>query len=180
MTSTNRWCWAIGVRVLLMSNRLMLSTLQRTLCLNFISSAMDNSCIKKMILYYQVNKQLHNYWALYKEKNMYNCLFIYVSHVSHVTELTYPNRKPASECKASGSTVWIFSVVYLHWCQLWSCFNCRDSSRRYRGEVASEYAVLIKAMWSGQYKALSPRDFRVSVFLLLLLFFWFHRVMKIR
>jgi len=31
------------------------------------------------------------------------------------------------------------------------------------GEVAEEYAVLIKALWCGQYKSISPRDFKVCL-----------------
>ena len=38
---------------------------------------------------------------------------------------------------------------------------CSENREGYRGEVASEFAVLIKSLWSGQYKAVSPRDFRV-------------------
>ena len=30
------------------------------------------------------------------------------------------------------------------------------------GEVAMEFAWLMKAMWGGQYKSVSPRDFKVT------------------
>lgn len=29
------------------------------------------------------------------------------------------------------------------------------------GMIAEELAMLLKAVWSGQYKAITPRDFRV-------------------
>lgn len=48
---------------------------------------------------------------------------------------------------------------------LWPClrmdFFCRDNADGYGGQVADEYAVLIKALWSGQYKSVMPKDFRV-------------------
>lgn len=30
------------------------------------------------------------------------------------------------------------------------------------GEIAEEYAALVRAMWSGQYKSVIPKDFKVS------------------
>jgi ubiquitin C-terminal hydrolase len=36
----------------------------------------------------------------------------------------------------------------------------RENRDGYRGQVADEYAVLIKALWSGQYRSVAPRDFR--------------------
>ena len=30
------------------------------------------------------------------------------------------------------------------------------------GEVAEEFSFLVKAMWSGQYRSVSPRDFKVT------------------
>lgn len=32
------------------------------------------------------------------------------------------------------------------------------------GEVVDEFAVVIKALWSGQYRSITPRDLKVSVF----------------
>jgi len=41
---------------------------------------------------------------------------------------------------------------------------CRESKEGYEGLVADEYAVLSKALWSGQYRSVAPRDFRVCPF----------------
>ena len=30
------------------------------------------------------------------------------------------------------------------------------------GEVADDFAYLVKALWSGQYRFITPRDFKVS------------------
>ena len=43
------------------------------------------------------------------------------------------------------------------------------------GEVAEEFSFLVKAMWSGQYRSVSPRDFKVTFefcFVLLCDVFW--------
>ena len=33
----------------------------------------------------------------------------------------------------------------------------------HKGEVAEEFGVLMKALWSGQYKCISPRDFKITI-----------------
>ena len=32
-----------------------------------------------------------------------------------------------------------------------------------KGEVAEEFAVLVKALWTGQYRSVTPRDFKVGL-----------------
>jgi len=41
------------------------------------------------------------------------------------------------------------------------CDFYRESRDGHQGLVADEYAVLTKALWSGQYRSVAPRDFRV-------------------
>ena len=51
----------------------------------------------------------------------------------------------------------------------WLCCVCQgvclcvfsESPDGLRGSVADEYAVLVKALWSGQYRSVAPREFRV-------------------
>ena len=38
----------------------------------------------------------------------------------------------------------------------------RDNILGKGGEIAEEFAVLVKALWSGQYRSIAPRDFKVS------------------
>ncbi|XP_067105290.1 ubiquitin carboxyl-terminal hydrolase 8 [Osmerus mordax] len=33
----------------------------------------------------------------------------------------------------------------------------------HKGEVAEEFGVIMKALWSGQYKCISPRDFKITI-----------------
>jgi len=49
------------------------------------------------------------------------------------------------------------------WVEAMICL-CRESRDGYQGQVADEYAVLSKALWSGQYRSVAPRDFRVCLF----------------
>ena len=37
----------------------------------------------------------------------------------------------------------------------------RESELGSHGEVADEFAVIVKALWSGQYRCITPRDFKV-------------------
>jgi ubiquitin carboxyl-terminal hydrolase 8 len=46
-------------------------------------------------------------------------------------------------------------------------YLCREHADGYQGQVADEYAVLVKALWSGQYRSVVPKDFRVSSFFIL-------------
>ncbi|XP_062575612.1 ubiquitin carboxyl-terminal hydrolase 8-like isoform X2 [Saccostrea cucullata] len=39
----------------------------------------------------------------------------------------------------------------------------RESQLGYYGEVADDFSVIIKALWSGQYKCITPRDFKYIV-----------------
>lgn len=39
----------------------------------------------------------------------------------------------------------------------------RENTQGTRGEVAEEFAVVIKALWNGQYKSVSPTDFKSTV-----------------
>ncbi|XP_048750145.2 ubiquitin carboxyl-terminal hydrolase 8-like isoform X2 [Ostrea edulis] len=39
----------------------------------------------------------------------------------------------------------------------------RESQLGYYGEVADDFSVIIKALWSGQYKCITPRDFKFIV-----------------
>lgn len=59
-------------------------------------------------------------------------------------------------------------LLFDYWLLL-AIFICYSVSQRsnqdgFRGEVAIEFAALIKNLWSGQYKAISPIDFRVCNF----------------
>lgn len=33
----------------------------------------------------------------------------------------------------------------------------------HKGKVAEEFAILIKSLWTGQYRCVVPRDFKVSL-----------------
>lgn len=37
----------------------------------------------------------------------------------------------------------------------------RESQLGYYGEIADDFSVIIRALWSGQYKCITPRDFKV-------------------
>lgn len=39
-------------------------------------------------------------------------------------------------------------------------FSCRSNILGHKGEVAEEFGIIMKTLWSGQYKCISPRDFR--------------------
>jgi len=61
---------------------------------------------------------------------------------------------------------------------------CRESRDGYQGQVADEYAVLSKALWSGQYRSVAPRDFRVCTFVyqyvfICYIFEYFHRLVLV-
>ena len=40
---------------------------------------------------------------------------------------------------------------------------CRANILGHKGEVAEEFGVIMKALWSGQYKCISPRDFKITI-----------------
>ena len=33
----------------------------------------------------------------------------------------------------------------------------------HKGDVAEEFGVIMKALWSGQYKCITPRDFKITI-----------------
>ena len=39
----------------------------------------------------------------------------------------------------------------------------RESELGSHGEVADDFAYVVKALWSGQYRFITPRDFKVSI-----------------
>ncbi len=39
----------------------------------------------------------------------------------------------------------------------------RNNPLGMRGEVAEEFSFLLKTMWCGQYRSISPRDFKVCM-----------------
>ena len=43
------------------------------------------------------------------------------------------------------------------------CYIYRNNPLGRKGEVVEEFAVVIKALWSGQYRSISPRDLRDTV-----------------
>jgi len=47
--------------------------------------------------------------------------------------------------------------------QLIYIFCCRESILGSHGEVADEFAVVVKALWQGQFRNITPRDFKVRV-----------------
>lgn len=46
-------------------------------------------------------------------------------------------------------------------------FNVSSSARYnilgHKGEVAEEFGVIMKALWAGLYKCISPRDFKITI-----------------
>ena len=38
----------------------------------------------------------------------------------------------------------------------------RENPEGSRGQVTEEFAAVVKALWSGQYKSVTPKDFKVS------------------
>lgn len=46
-------------------------------------------------------------------------------------------------------------------------FNISPSARYnilgHKGEVAEEFGVIMKALWAGLYKCISPRDFKITI-----------------
>ena len=56
----------------------------------------------------------------------------------------------------------IFTVIKLE--ETWLSFICRESELGSHGEVADDFAYVVKALWSGQYRFITPRDFKVSIF----------------
>lgn len=39
----------------------------------------------------------------------------------------------------------------------------RSNILGHKGEVAEEFGVIMKALWAGQYKCISPRDFKITI-----------------
>ncbi|PIO24106.1 hypothetical protein AB205_0036480 [Aquarana catesbeiana] len=39
-------------------------------------------------------------------------------------------------------------------------FFYRSNLLGHKGEVAEEFGIIMKALWNGQYKCISPRDFK--------------------
>ncbi|XP_008830024.1 ubiquitin carboxyl-terminal hydrolase 8 [Nannospalax galili] len=39
----------------------------------------------------------------------------------------------------------------------------RSNLLGYKGEVAEEFGIIMKALWTGQYRCISPRDFKVTI-----------------
>lgn len=53
-------------------------------------------------------------------------------------------------------------VLYLQYVSLMDVVY-RESQLGYNGEIADDFSVLIRALWSGQYKCITPRDFKVCI-----------------
>lgn len=39
----------------------------------------------------------------------------------------------------------------------------RSNILGHKGEVAEEFGVIMKALWAGLYKCISPRDFKITI-----------------
>lgn len=39
----------------------------------------------------------------------------------------------------------------------------RSNFLGHKGEVAEEFGVIMKALWAGQYKYISPKDFKITI-----------------
>lgn len=52
-------------------------------------------------------------------------------------------------------TKWAVLIVFL--------FLSRSNILGHKGEVAEEFGSIMKALWSGQFKYISPRDFKVTI-----------------
>jgi len=64
------------------------------------------------------------------------------------------------------ASIWLCEQDSVELVKAYGIVLCRDSPDGYRGLVADEYAVLVKALWSGQYRSVAPRDFRVCACIL--------------
>lgn len=42
-------------------------------------------------------------------------------------------------------------------------FLNRSNILGHKGEVAEEFGAIMKALWSGQFKYISPRDFKITI-----------------
>lgn len=42
-------------------------------------------------------------------------------------------------------------------------FLSRSNILGHKGEVAEEFGAITKALWSGQFKYISPRDFKITI-----------------
>lgn len=42
-------------------------------------------------------------------------------------------------------------------------FLSRSNILGHKGEVAEEFGAIMKALWSGQFKFISPRDFKITI-----------------
>ena len=51
------------------------------------------------------------------------------------------------------------SVVQMLICSL----RYRENKLGTGGDVAEEFAVLVKALWFGQYRSIAPKDFKVNI-----------------
>lgn len=43
------------------------------------------------------------------------------------------------------------------------CSSARHNILGHKGEVAEEFGVIMKALWAGLYKCISPRDFKITI-----------------
>uniref|UniRef100_A0A8B9JDC0 ubiquitinyl hydrolase 1 n=1 Tax=Astyanax mexicanus TaxID=7994 RepID=A0A8B9JDC0_ASTMX len=58
------------------------------------------------------------------------------------------------ECIISAMTFWIIDFCYK---------SDKSNFLGHKGEVAEEFGVIMKALWSGQFKFISPRDFKITI-----------------
>ncbi|CAG2225089.1 UBP5 [Mytilus edulis] len=58
-----------------------------------------------------------------------------------------------------GNTCYMNSTIQC----LNNCSPLRESELGSHGEVADDFAVIVKNLWTGQYKCITPRDFKVTV-----------------
>lgn len=52
--------------------------------------------------------------------------------------------------------------IYLTFVSPFPLFS-RSNILGHKGEVAEEFGVIMKALWSGLYKCISPRDFKITI-----------------
>lgn len=59
--------------------------------------------------------------------------------------------------------LWYFFFFFIFIKGIFSLYF-RDNKQGTGGELVEEFAVVIKALWMGQYKSFYPRDFKVCQF----------------
>lgn len=55
----------------------------------------------------------------------------------------------------------VLRIRYWDKCRTYLC--TRYNILGHKGEVAEEFGVIMKALWAGLYKCISPRDFKITI-----------------